>query len=92
MIKREKTHNCVGKNEFFFFGGGGEGGIADGSKLIKQTLNSVWPSGALLERSQPLEKIYLIFLRKHFYFPHNEAHFDRKFCNFLQITLFKLIH
>ena len=31
---------------------GGGGVTAGGSKLIKQTLNSVWPSGALLKRSQ----------------------------------------
>ena len=57
MIKRKKTHNCVGKDNFL----GGGGGTADGSKLIKQTLNSVWPSGALLKRSQPLEKNILHF-------------------------------
>ena len=44
---------------FFFWGGGGTAGAA---KLIKQTLNSVWPSGALLKRSQPLQKNILNFL------------------------------
>ena len=52
----------LGKRIFFFgVGVGGGGGTADGSKLIKLTLNSVWPSGALLKRSQPLEKNTLHF-------------------------------
>ena len=45
-----------------------EGGTAGGSKLVKQTLNSVWPSGALLKRSQPLEKNILNFFMKAFLF------------------------
>ena len=43
-------------------------GTAGGSKLIKQPLNSVSPSGALLKRSQPLEKNILKFFMKAFLF------------------------
>ena len=52
------------RKRIFFLGVGGiggGGGTADGSKLIKETLNSVWPSGALLKRFQPLEKNTLHF-------------------------------
>ena len=83
VIKRKKTHNCVGKDKFFFLGGG-EGGIADRSKLIKQTLNSVWPSGALLKRSQPLEKKILHFFYENIsIFVIMKHILIRKFCNFL---------
>ena len=51
----------LGKTNFRGGGGGEEGGTLDESKLIKQTLDSVWPSGALLKRSQPLAKKILHF-------------------------------
>ena len=64
MLLREKRLILVlGKTNFR-----GGGGTADGSKLIKKTLNSVWPSGALLKRSQPFEKNILHFFMKTFLF------------------------
>ena len=65
MIKRKKDPLSCSDRQFFIWGGGGGGGGTDTageSKLIKQTINSVWPPGALLKRSQPLEKDILNFL------------------------------